>query len=47
MATLVDMAVDTAEAVATADITVNIASISSVNKQTIFLLNPIHDFLKL
>jgi t-SNARE complex subunit (syntaxin) len=42
MATLVDMAVDmavnTAEAVGTADIAVNMARISAVNKQTTFLL---------
>lgn len=38
MVTLVDMAVVTAEAVATADIMVNIATISAVNKQTYFLL---------
>lgn len=38
MATLVDMAVDTADAVATADIMVNIATISAVNMQTAFLL---------
>lgn len=38
MATLVDMPVDKAEAVATADITVNIATISAVNKETAFLL---------
>jgi len=38
MAKLVDMAVNTAEAVATANIMVNIATISAVIKQTAFLL---------
>jgi len=38
MATLADMAVDTAETVATGNIMVKIATISAVNKQTAFLL---------